>query len=572
MSLLPRKSIHYSFLPQDFNPEDPRQVAEVVRYLRTEPPIHFESAARWYGTFLELSDATNEIQTRLELMFSLESQNRDHVDRLQKFEEDILSMLIESRAALMDIYLSSPWRSAMHADDNGKIRIEILARRKFASNEISPLQLEENNLVREFKTFTSNATCLYFGKQTSIGIVIGKLNDPRPEIRREAFISHWRRIHEAKEWLEDLFTRLLKNRIQQAKVVGASSYIELCFSDLGRFDYTAKDCETLRRSIEKTITPIVTNLQSRQLLSLGTETLRPWDFNIWPRLSPSELPCQGNVDDILTAGQRIVSHIHPGFGSFYKNLRERGCLDVHPRSHKAPGAFCVVLPETGTPFVFGNFAGHFRDAFTLLHEFGHALHGSATLQIKNTLLRHPGLEFCEVASMGLEFLAQPYLNEFWPRTGDAQKAWGLHCFNALQFWPFMAMLDEWQHVVYGEELLDPKDRGALWKELSARYRPDVDWSGIEEFEELGWLSRPHPMTSPFYYIDYGIAQLGAVELWKTSKTNPSKAVTDYIQGLSLGAQRNLPELFKATGLRFDFSEQWVGPIGKILADEIEALV
>lgn len=572
MSLLPGKSTHFNFLPQDFNPEDPRQVSEVVGYLKNEPPVHFESASRWYGTFLELSDATNEIQTRLELMFSLESQNRDHVERLQKFEEDILSMLIESRAQLMDIYLSSPWRSAMHADDNGKIRSEIIARRKFASNEISPLQLEENNLVREFKTFTSNATCLYFGKQTSIGIVIGKLNDPRPEIRREAFISHWRRIHEAKEWLEDLFTRLLKNRIQQAKVVGAKSYIELCFSDLGRFDYTAKDCETLRRSIEKTITPIVTNLQSRQLLSLGTESLRPWDFNIWPRLSPSELPCQGNVDDILAAGERIAGHIHPGFGTFYKSLRERGCIDVHPRSHKAPGAFCVVLPETGTPFVFGNFAGHFRDAFTLLHEFGHALHGSATLQIKNTLLRHPGLEYCEVASMGLEFLAQPYLNELWPRTGDAQKAWGLHCFNALQFWPFMAMLDEWQHVVYGEELLDPKDRGALWKELSARYRPDVDWSGVEEFEELGWLSRPHPMTSPFYYIDYGIAQLGAVELWKTSKTNPTKAVTDYIQGLSLGAQRNLPDLFKATGLRFDFSEQWVGHIGKILADEIEALV
>jgi oligoendopeptidase F len=572
LSLLPERKIDYKFLPGHFDPENENMVGEIVDFLKTKPPQNFESAARWYGTFLELSDATNEIQTRLDLLFSLETQNSDHQNRITRFEQKILAQLIGSRAELMDIYLQSPWRGSMHADDNEKIKREIMSRRRFTSPELGSLQLEENQLIREFKTFSANATCLYFGRQTPIGIVIGRMNDPRPEIRREAYMSHWRRISESRCWLEDLFTSLLKNRLMQARVTGAKSYTELCFSDLGRFDYSVQDCARLRRSIEESIVPLVSNLQSRQLLSLGTESMRPWDLGIWPRLTPSDSPAMGDVDKIVEAAERIVGRIHPGFGIIFKDLRERGCLDVHPRNSKAPGAFCVTLPESGTPFVFGNFAGHFRDAFTLIHEFGHALHGSAVLQIKNALVRYPGLEFCEVASMGLEFLAQPFLAELWPRSGDAGKAWGLHCFNALQFWPFMAMLDEWQHRVYDEEMLNPDDRAALWKELSARYRPNTDWNGIEEFEELGWLSRPHPMTSPFYYIDYGIAQLGAVQLWLAGKRNHKVAVENYIRGLSLGAQRSLPQLFEATGLRFDFSPQWVGHLGKVLADEIDSLI
>lgn len=571
-SLLTKTGNTYINLPVSFDPEDKQSVSEIIRRLKENPPRDFESAAIWFATFVELSDATNELQTKLDLMFSLDTQDVRTLDRLQQFESRILSQLMESRAELMDIYLNSPWRGSMHADDLGKVKKEIVARRKYAVRGLGALQIEENQLVREFKTFSSTAMCTYFGRPTPIGIVIGKLNDPRPEIRREAFSSHWRKIRESKEWLEDLFTRLLKNRIEQAKTAGASSYVEFCFTELGRFDYTPGDCSVLRLSIEKAITPIVSNLQSRQLLSLGTPTLRPWDAAVWPRLTPAEFPGQGDVSAILDAGGRIVSRIHSGFGQYYETLLSRGCIDVHPRNLKAPGAFCVALPESKSPFIFGNFAGHFRDAFTLLHEFGHALHGSASLQIKNTLLRHPGLEFCEVASMGLEFLAQPFLNEFWPRSGDAGKAWALHCFNALQFWPFMAMLDEWQHVVYREELINPCDRSQLWRELSARYRPGIDWSECEDFEELGWISRPHPFTSPFYYIDYGIAQLGAVELWAESRRDYTRAVENYIGGLSLGAQRSLPELFRATGLRFDFSQPWVSYLGAVLADEIESQI
>jgi oligoendopeptidase F len=536
--------------------------------LFSNPPFDFESAKNWYEAFCELSDATNEIQTRLDLELSLNTDSKEITERIKRFESNVLVQLMNSRAQLMDIYLQSPWRMSMHADDRDKISREIQQRRKYTSPQLAQLQIEENSLIREFKFFSANATCSFFGRNTSLGVVIGKLNDPRPETRKEAFLAYWSKIRSSREWLEQLFTNLLKNRIEQAKVAGADSYTTLCFSDLGRFEYSAQDCKAFRDSIFESIVPLVSKAHAKQLQSLNCSSLRPWDTNVWPKFVPSENPCQGDLDVLLNAGGRIFKKIHPGFGRIFETLKEKQLIDIHPRRMKAPGAFCVVLPESRTPFVFGNFAGHFRDAFTLLHEFGHALHGSAALQIRNPLVRHPGLEFCEVASMGLEFLAQPFLDEFWPRPGDAKKAWALHCFNALQFWPFMALIDEWQHTVYDEKLLDPADRSALWRQLSRKYRPNIDWSEMDDFEELGWLSRPHPVTSPFYYIDYGIAQLGGVQLWLKSRENYTLAVENYIKGLSLGSQRTLPELFAASSLNLDFSKAWVGNLGQVLFDEI----
>lgn len=555
-------------LNPDFNAENKENVAAVLALLKVEPD-NFATAREWYDRFSELSDAISETQTQLDLLLSLNMDDARTKSRIAQFESNILSQIMTARADLMDIYLQSAWRGSMHSDDRQKLAHEVKLRRKYAHPQLTELQIEENSLVREFKDFSAHAHCDFQGRTTPMGVVVGKLNDARSEIRKNAFEGYWKKMRDSSEYLDELFTRLLKNRISQAEISGASSYTELCFLDLGRFDYSANDCRNFRESILSAIVPMVSNLQSKQLLSLGTPTLKPWDVNFWPRFSPSEQPCRGDLVELEKAAGRIFSSIHQGFGKIFSEMREQGCVDIHPRRAKAPGAFCVVLPMSNTPFIFGNFAGNFRDAFTLLHEFGHALHGSATLQIRNPLARQPGLEFCELASMGVEFLAQPFLSEFWPRRGDAQRAWALHCFNALQFWPFMALIDEWQHVVYEHKLLDPNDRAQLWKTLSQKYRPNIDWSEHESYEELGWLSRPHPMTSPFYYIDYGIAQLGAVQLWKNSQTNYRQTVEEYMYSLTLGAQRSLPDLFSAAGLKFDFSAQHIESLGRTLADQIE---
>lgn len=173
------------------------------------------------------------------------------------------------------------------------------------------------------------------------------------------------------------------------------------------------------------------------------------------------------------------------------------------------------------------------------------------------------MDFCELMSTGMEVLAYPHLKHWWENPTDARKAQASHLFGMLNFWPFMAMIDEWQHVIYTHpNATSHKFRNSLWKSLSQKYRPHLDWSECEEFEELGWFARPHIFTSPFYYIDYGIAQLGALQLWKMQRDDPTKAVNCYLKGLSLGAQRSLPELFEATQLKFDFSEKLISSLAK----------
>ena len=248
-------------LASDFDAENAQHVANVIALLKSNTPHDFASAGYWYDLFSELSDATNEIQTQLDLQISLDTSSREHAKRIENFERDILTQLMNSRAHLMDIYLQSSWRTAMHSDDNGKIEKEVQTRRKLTSPKLAGLQIEENSLVREFKSFNANTSCNYFGRPTPLGVVIGKLNDPRPEVRKEAFLAHWRKLHSSRDWLEGLFTKLLKNRIEQANVSGAGSYTNLCFTELGRFDYTPADCKTFRNSIFDSIVPLVSNLQ-----------------------------------------------------------------------------------------------------------------------------------------------------------------------------------------------------------------------------------------------------------------------------------------------------------------------
>lgn len=564
---LPEKAPRH-FLKPEFDALCTEDVQEVLFKLAKDVPTDFRSAYAWYGLFQEASAALSEAHTFLELAVQLDNGDAQAEARLRLFDENILSKMLTVRGELMDIYLGSPWKHAMHADDRDRIRIDFNYRRKYTSPELGELQIAENQHVREYRMFMNAAETHYNGRTTPLSVVIGKLNDNSADVRSEAFRAYWDFILANEARLQGLFQNLLDNRNAQARALGIPTYVPLAFAELGRIDYGVEECATFRASIAKTVVPAVTELAALQRADLGTATLKPWDANAWPALMPSRHPADGNLEKLLNGMHNIAKKIHPAFGALFEEMRARGLVDIGPRHRKSPGAFCVTFQESRMPFIFGNFAGTFRDAMTLVHEFGHAIHGYATGAIPNVLLRHPGLEFCEVASMGLEMLAARHFTEWWKEPVEARKAWAFQVFGALNFWPFMAMIDGWQHSVYARPDMSPQERNQTWLSLSRTFKPHIDWSGHGSIEPLGWFSRPHVFTSPFYYIDYGIAQLGAVELWQQSMTDEKKAVENYIAGLSLGAQRSLPELFAAAGLRLDFSEEWLAMLVESLMDEV----
>lgn len=557
------------YIADDFNPLDKNDVKLLLNRLATDIPTDFKSAANWYGLFHEASCAISEEHTILELNLSFNVNDNLAEQKLIEFEEHILSQLLNIRSDLMDIYMNSPWRSAMHSYDNDRILLDLKLRRKFTSHSISSLQIEENQIIREYKKFTHAAKASFEGKLTPVSAIIGKLNDNNVEVRKSAFLTYWSFVKEKEEQYQNYFDQLNENRSKQAEAVHANNYVDVAFAELGRIDYGIAQCHEFRNSIYHEVIPIVKELSELQKESLKTQDISPWDVSIWPHLMPEKAPANGNLDQLILSVQNISSKIHPSFGKLFNEMRKNNLLDVSPRPGKAPGAFCVTFQESGYPFVFANFGGNFRDSMTFLHEFGHAIHGYAVSNINNVLLRHPGFEFCEVASIGLELLASPFYSDFWVNKKDAKKALAFQLFHMLNFWPFMAMIDEWQHKIYTNGTMPTAlERNKIWRDISRKYRPQVNWDGYEDFEELGWLSRPHIFTSPFYYIDYGIAQVGALQLWKYSKENYSKAIENYIKGLSLGAQLSLPCLFSEMGIKFDFGRKLLKELCSDMKDEI----
>lgn len=556
------------FLREDFDASNAEHVQDVLLRLADETPGDFRTAHDWFALFQEASSAISEVHTHLELSLHLNSGDKETERRLKLFDETILSQMLKVRGQLMDVYLASPWKFAMHADDRGRVEVDFRSRRRFAAAEIIELQLAENQLVRDYRMFMNVAEARFQGRQTPVSVIIGRMNDSDAITRKEAFLAYWGFVEKQEDSLQDLFQKLLENRNAQAASLKIESFVPFAFAELGRLDYGPHECAEFRESIAKTVVPVTTRLGLRQAEALRTSTVKPWDAQAWPGLAPITPPGNGSLTEILLGMQRISSGIHPAFGSLFATMLEKGLVDVSPRARKSPGAFCVTFQDSRMPFIFGNFAGTFKDAMTLVHEFGHAIHGYATSTIPNVLLRHPGLEFCEVASMGLEMLAAKHFREWWPHPAEAKRALGFQLFAALQFWPFMAMIDGFQHAVYADPKSTPESRNRTWVEHSRRFKPHVDWTGYERFEELGWFSRPHVFTSPFYYIDYGIAQLGAMQLWQRSQEDYPRAVADYITGVSLGAQRSLPDLFAASGLKLEFSEELLASLVGNLEEEI----
>lgn len=557
------------FISETFDPTNKNEVQTTLNKLLSSPPKDFKSAAEWFGVFSETSSAVAQVQTLLELQVQRNTADKQAEVELQRFDENIVSQMLSARAELIDIYLSSPWRVAMHADDNGRIVQDFLNRRKYTAPQLVELQLTENQLVRKYRQFMSQATATFRGRTQQLSVVVGKLNDNAPDVRKDAFFSYWQFVQERHDELQGLFQALLENRTEQAHTLGEKSYVPIAFAELGRIDYTIDDCTRFRDAIVDEVVPVISELSKYQALNLKTRMVKPWDLNAWPQLMPTQMPANGNLQAMLSGMKKILAEIHPSFVSLFSEMQERNLIDIEPRPHKSAGAFCVTFQDSGLPFIFGNFAGTQRDGMTLIHEFGHAIHGYATSSIANPLLRHPGLEFCEFASLGLEVLAAPHLHHWWENKSEAKKAWAIHAFNALQFWPFMAMIDEFQHQIYSAPQMSFAERNRVWCALSKKYRPHADWTDCEELECLGWFSRQHIFTSPFYYIDYGIAQVGALQLWQNSKLNRTRATEHYIDALSLGAQRSLPELFKAAGCTFDLSRPSLAGLAHDLKREVQ---
>jgi oligoendopeptidase F len=377
-----------------------------------------------------------------------------------------------------------------------------------------------------------------------------------------------RRLQEA-DTFEDIFGRLVKLREQIAANAGFANYLEYAFRAKYRFDYSPEDCRRFHDAIETEVMPVLRELQRARRQQMNLPALRPWDLAVDPLSRPPLRPFQ-EVGQLLQNTQRIFDQLDGQLAGGFLQMQEKRLLDLANRKGKAPGGYQSTLNEARLPFIFMNAVGVQRDVETLLHEAGHAFHALATRGEDLYYYRHAPIEFCEVASMSMELLGNEFLEEFYAPT-EANRARRDHLEGIVKFFPWMASIDAFQHWIYTHPGHTSAERTAAWLELMHRFGDDVDWTGYERVRTNLWHRQLHLFLHPFYYVEYGIAQLGALQVWANSRRSRRQALEAYQRALALGGSRPLPELFTSAGCRFEFTAQTLKPLVGLVREELAKL-
>ena len=436
-----------------------------------------------------------------------------------------------------------------------------------------PLQAELQTLANEYDKLTGPMTVTLGGEEMTLPQAESLGSDTNRAVRERAWRAIQSRWLQSRSALDTLYLQMLPLRRQLAENAGLPDYRAFMWRSLRRFDYTPEDSLAFGAAIEAEVVPLARKILDARRISLGVETLRPWDLNVDPA-GQAPLRPFADVAALEAVTARVFEKIDPALGQDFEKMRD-GFLDLDSRKGKAPGGYCSFFPKTGLPYIFMNAVGTDSDVRTLLHEGGHAFHGLASSAAQPLLWnRGAPMEFNEVASMAMELLALPCLSKTsggFYTDAEAKRARQEQLEKIVLFLPYMAVVDGFQHWVYAgaPETVTAADMDAQWGKLWDRFMGGVDWSGLEEERVTGWHRKLHIFTVPFYYVEYGLAQLGALQVWRNALDDQAKAVRDYRTALALGNTRPLPELYAAAGARLAFDRETIGELTRLVAAHLE---
>jgi len=421
-----------------------------------------------------------------------------------------------------------------------------------------PLLAEELKLESEFEAIVGGQTVTWAGEEIPVPQLRPVYQDQDRSRREAAWRLGMARQHQDREPINDTWQRNLALRKQLAANAGFDDYRAFRWKQLLRFDYSPADSLAFGNAIEAVVVPAAQRLYARRQAQLGVERLRPWDLDVDPQGRPPLRPGADSTQLTETIS-RIFHRVDPILGGHFDTMRNEELLDLENRKNKGSGGYCIEFNAIHRPFIFMNAVGMHDDVQTLLHEGGHAFHVFETAHLPYLQQIDYPMEFAEVASMAMELLASPYLaahqGGFYSQA-DAHRALADHLEGSLLFWPYMAVVDGFQHWVYEnvDAANDPASCDRAWGDLWDRFMVGIDYSGLETEKMTGWQRKTHIHTEPFYYVEYGMAQLGAIQVWRKALTDQAGTVAAYRRALALGGTATLPQLFQAAGGNFAFDE------------------
>ncbi len=563
-----------------------------------------EDLERWLLDRSELSACLSEARSCRYIDMTCDTGDEGKEHRYLEFIETIIPKAKPYWHRLNEKYVACEQREALDDQRYGVLDREIEAEIEIFREENIPLQTEAAKLSQQYQKIIGAMSVTYRDQEHTLPQIAKYLEETDRSVRHEVWELVARRRQQDREQLHEIFDRLVELRHQIARNAGFDDYRGYAFKAMQRFDYTIADAEAFHRAIEECVVPLYRRLNEHRLALLRDremaqvaaneaatdetattaseaatttseavdspiESLRPWDMEVDP-LGRAPLRPFEAVGELTSGVQQILAGIDSDLESQFAGMLERGELDLESRRGKAPGGYMSTRDEIRRPFIFMNAAGLHRDVEVLLHESGHAFHSLAARNDPMVAYRHSPIEFAEVASMTMELFADNLFDVFYDEDGAA-RAKRKHLEGIIRLLPWVAQIDAFQHWLYAHPEHTREERAQHWLELEERFGPTLDWSGYEHVRESLWQRQLHLYEVPFYYIEYGIAQLGALQIWTQFREDTAAAVGNYRSALALGGSRPLPELFAAAGARFDFSAGTIAPLMDAIDSELSAL-
>jgi len=517
-------------------------------------PLSADSVDAWMADWSAVAALAAESFSRRSVAHTQDTNDTEAERRYSDFVAELRPQLAVAQQKLTERLLASGLEPADFTIPLRNLRTDA----ELFREANLPLETEESLLRSRYNKTVAAQTVEWAGEELTLKQLDGALTSARRSERKQAWLAKSTRVLADREEFNEMWGDLLANRRQQATNAGFTDYRAYRWHKMKRFDYTPADCDTFHAAIEAVVVPVATRIYTQAAKTLGVDRLRPWDVvnDIYLLTQPALRPFD-DVNALENAAAEVFYRVDERLGDYYATMQQEHLLDLPNRKGKAPGGYCTRFPAARRPFIFMNAVGNGDDVRTLLHEAGHAFHVFEASNLPLIQQQRTTSEFSEVASMAMELLAAPYLTRDaggFMSSADARRWRRRHLQKIILFWPYMAVVDAFQHWVYTDPdaAATPLACDAAWSALWQRFLPAVDWAGFEAVRDTGWQRKRHIFRVPFYYVEYGLAQLGAIQVWGNARRDEKEAIGRYLDALALGGTRAIPALYAAAGARFGF--------------------
>jgi oligoendopeptidase F len=530
-----------------------------------------EELEHWLKDRSELEAAIEEDFAWRYIRMTCDTANEELLEKFQYFATEI-----EPKIAPYSNELNKKLVAGQYVDELDEKKFFIYLRGVKKSLELFreeniPIQTEIQVEQQKYQGISGALSVEIDGKEFTLEQAAVFLKGTDRAKRQEVWEKiSFRRLQD-KDKLNELFDHLRELRHKVALNAGFENFRDYMFQALGRFDYTPQDCYAFHEAIEKEIVPILKEQADKRKEALGLYSLRPWDLDVDVSGKPALKPFNGGAE-LIEKSIQCFRNINSYLGERLEIMKDNGLFDVESRKGKAPGGYNYPLSETGAPFIFMNSANTFRDLTTMVHEGGHAVHTFLTADLELNDFKHCPSEVAELASMSMELISMDNWDVYFDNEEDLKRAKRDQLFDVLKTLPWVAVVDQFQHWIYTNPGHTDAERTEAWIQIYEPFGAGfADWSGLEEAEANLWQKQLHIFEVPFYYIEYGMAQLGAIAVWKNYKENPEKGLQQYLDALKLGYTKTIKEIYETAGIKFDFSAGYVKELAEFVKGEMDKL-